>query len=63
MEYCNIINSHFFSKNNIFEELKIRDEIKLNYAQLKNIKLLIISYTEIDNIEQLIMKFIDKNFQ
>ena len=53
----------FFNKNNKFEELKIRDEVKLNYAITKNIKLLIIPFNQIDNIDELIGKFINENFQ
>lgn len=53
----------FFEKNKQNKEAKIRDEIKLNYAETKNIKLLIIPFTQIDNIEELIQKFINENFQ
>lgn len=53
----------FFNKNNKYQSAIIRDEIKLNYAETKNIKLLIIPFNQIANIEQLIREFINKNFR
>ena len=52
----------FFEKNKQNAEARIRDEIKLNYAKTKNIMLLIIPFTQIDNVEQLIKEFVSRDF-
>ena len=49
-------NSYF--KSNTLEEQQMRDVIKYNYCKNNNIPLLIIKYTEFDNIEFIINNFI-----
>jgi uncharacterized protein YcgL (UPF0745 family) len=53
---------HFFHKKNGREESIVRDKIKLDYAIVNKIDLLVIPYTEIDNIEPLLIDFLDKEF-
>ena len=44
--------------NDNFIQQKFRDEIKNNYCKNNNIKLLRIPYTEYDNIEKIINKYL-----
>lgn len=44
--------------NDNFIQQKFRDEIKNNYCKNNNIKLLRIPYTEYDNIEKVINKYL-----
>ena len=49
----------FFHKKNGREESIVRDKIKIDYAELNKIDLLVIPYTEIDNIEEIIIDFLE----
>ena len=53
----------FFNKKNNFLSTQKKDAIKLNYAKKKNIKLLLIPYYKIENIEKIICTFINENFK
>lgn len=48
----------YFNDKNHFENIKIRDKIKLNYCKKHNIPLLIISYKQFNNINEILTQWI-----
>lgn len=52
-----------FFENETLEERILKDELKLNYCNDKNIPILIIPYTETKNINKLTKNFIDEVFR
>lgn len=59
-QHYQIINWHGSDEKNIaaFENYKLRDNIKYDYCIRKNIPLLILKYTEFNNVETLVNEFL-----